>query len=110
MPHRDNCFELLGFDILIDSALEPWLIEVNLSCSLGCDSALDQRVKAALVADLFTLVGVTPLDKRKTGAEANSFKNPNIGLYYGSKPGGHGKASGANRTNTVDSAAANKRS
>ena len=65
VPHRDNCFELLGFDILIDSALEPWLIEVNLSCSLGCDSALDQRVKAALVADLFTLIGVAPLDKRK---------------------------------------------
>lgn len=41
VPHRDNCFELLGFDILIDSMLEPWLIEVNLSCSLGCDSALD---------------------------------------------------------------------
>jgi len=41
VPHRDNCFELLGFDILIDSELEPWLIEVNLSCSLGCESALD---------------------------------------------------------------------
>lgn len=70
VPNRDNCFELLGFDILIDSALEPWLIEVNLSCSLGCDSPLDQRVKAALIADLFTLVGVTPLDKRKRGSEA----------------------------------------
>ena len=70
MPHRDNCFELLGFDILIDSALEPWLIEVNLSPSLGCESQLDQRVKAALVSDLFTLIGIAPLDKRKQGAEA----------------------------------------
>lgn len=41
IPNRDNCFELLGFDILIDSMLEPWLIEVNLSPSLGCDSPLD---------------------------------------------------------------------
>ncbi len=66
MPYRNNCFELLGFDILIDSLLEPWLIEVNLSPSLGCDSALDQRIKGNVVSDLFTLIGVVPLDRRKT--------------------------------------------
>lgn len=64
VPYAQNCFELLGFDILIDSDLEPWLIEVNLSPSLGCDSALDQNIKAALVSDLFTLTGVSPLEKR----------------------------------------------
>lgn len=65
VPFRNNCFELLGFDILIDSQLEPWLIEVNLSPSLGCDSPLDLRIKGALVSDLFTLVGVVPLERRK---------------------------------------------
>lgn len=99
VPHSDSCFELLGFDILIDSILEPWLIEVNLSCSLGCDSALDQRVKAALVADLLTLVGVTPLDKRKQGAEAASFKNPHIGMYYGGKGGGGKSTQNSNKAN-----------
>lgn len=41
VPFRNNCFQLFGFDILIDSKLQPWLIEVNLSPSLGCDSDID---------------------------------------------------------------------
>ena len=60
VPHANNCFELLGFDIIIDKALEPWLLEVNLSPSLACVSPLDQGIKASLIADLFTLIGVVP--------------------------------------------------
>ena len=36
--HSTNCFELYGFDIMIDSDFKPWLIEINLSPSLACDS------------------------------------------------------------------------
>ena len=43
--HRNNCFEIFGFDILIDSDLKPWLIEVNLSPSLSTDSPLDHEIK-----------------------------------------------------------------
>lgn len=63
-PHRTNCFELLGFDILLDSQLRPWLLEVNLSPSLACETPLDQRIKSDLVADLFTLIGIVPNDQR----------------------------------------------
>ncbi|XP_058789899.1 tubulin polyglutamylase TTLL5 [Phymastichus coffea] len=62
VKHPDTCFELFGFDILIDDTLKPWLLEVNLTPSLGCDSPLDVRVKSALIADLLTLVGVPAID------------------------------------------------
>lgn len=31
VPNTVNCFEFYGFDILIDSELKPWLIEVSVS-------------------------------------------------------------------------------
>ena len=54
--------ELYGFDVLVDADLKPWLLEVNLSPSLGCDSSLDLRIKSALLSDLLTLVGLPALD------------------------------------------------
>lgn len=61
VPNFGNCFELYGFDILIDDTLKPWLLEVNLSPSLGCDTPLDTKVKACLLTDLLTLVGIPAL-------------------------------------------------
>ncbi|KAM6462062.1 tubulin polyglutamylase TTLL5 isoform 4-T6 [Liasis olivaceus] len=57
VPHRGVCFELYGFDVLIDSALKPWLLEVNLSPSLACDAPLDLKIKASMISDMFTLIG-----------------------------------------------------
>lgn len=54
-----HCFELFGFDILLDSDLRPWLLEVNVCPSLSSGSKLDKQVKTALMCDLFTLVGAT---------------------------------------------------
>jgi hypothetical protein len=56
--HRRNCFEVFGYDVILDSELKPWLLEVNLSPSLACESPLDLTIKSNLVADTFNLVGV----------------------------------------------------
>ena len=55
-PH-DNCFQLFGFDVMIDDRLKPWLLEVNLSPSLKTDSPLDLQVKSQVISDLLSLVG-----------------------------------------------------
>lgn len=64
VPYSNNCFELLGFDILIDDSMEPWLLEVNLSPSLNCDTPLDHKIKAHMIADLFNLAGMIHIDER----------------------------------------------
>ena len=64
VPCRDNCFEVLGFDILIDDNLKPWLLEINLSPSLNTDSALDLKIKGNMLADLFSMIGIVSKDQR----------------------------------------------
>jgi tubulin polyglutamylase TTLL5 len=63
IPHQPNCFELFGYDVLIDSNLRPWLIEVNASPSLARENALDHRVKNALIRDIIELLDVAPFDR-----------------------------------------------
>lgn len=59
--HRSNCcFEIYGFDILVDRDMQPWLLEVNIRPSLSSGSPLDARIKTKLVADTLTLVGIQP--------------------------------------------------
>ncbi|XP_039766233.1 neugrin isoform X2 [Ornithorhynchus anatinus] len=59
------CFEILGFDILLDRKLKPWLLEVNHSPSFTTDSRLDREVKDALLCDAMTLVNLQSCDKKK---------------------------------------------
>ncbi|XP_068110604.1 tubulin polyglutamylase TTLL5 isoform X2 [Hyperolius riggenbachi] len=65
LPHRSNCFELYGFDVLIDDNLKPWLLEVNLSPSLACDAPLDLKVKACMISDMLTLIGLECQDPQQ---------------------------------------------
>lgn len=55
-----KCFELYGFDVLLDDNLRPWLIEVNFSPSLGGDSTTDQTVKEGLIEDVIDTLDFRP--------------------------------------------------
>ena len=54
---KSQCFELLGFDIILDNKFKPWVLEVNHSPSLTCDAEIDLEVKQALLRDTLELLG-----------------------------------------------------
>ena len=45
------CFEILGFDVLIDEKLKPWLIEINHAPSFATDTPFDFKIKKDVIAD-----------------------------------------------------------
>ncbi|XP_014014596.1 tubulin polyglutamylase ttll6 isoform X2 [Salmo salar] len=63
------CFEILGFDVLLDHRLRPWLLEVNHSPSFTTDSRLDREVKDSLLYDTLVLINLGACDRRKITEE-----------------------------------------
>ncbi|KAJ3214266.1 tRNA ligase [Dinochytrium kinnereticum] len=59
-----GCFELYGFDILIDDLFKPWLLEVNLSPALSVDSDIDVEVKKPLLHDVLSLLNLDTSDAK----------------------------------------------
>jgi tubulin polyglutamylase TTLL6/13 len=57
-------FELLGFDIILDSNLKPMLLEVNHAPSFATDSPLDYDIKRSLFVDMFPMLGLS-IDRKK---------------------------------------------
>ena len=58
IPDNGGCFELFGYDIIVDDSLKPWLLEVNASPSLSIECDADRAVKEPLLADLVELLAL----------------------------------------------------
>jgi tubulin polyglutamylase TTLL6/13 len=57
---NNMCFEVLGFDIMLDEKGTPFLLEINHSPSFHTDTALDLALKEALIADTLRLANISP--------------------------------------------------
>jgi len=53
------CFEILGFDVMLDEKLKPWILEVNHSPSFSTDSPLDFKIKKNLIVDVLQLMNLS---------------------------------------------------
>ena len=56
--HKNVCFEVYGFDVLLDQDLKAWLLEVNVCPSLSSSSPMDKRIKTSMLTDAFNLIGI----------------------------------------------------
>ncbi|TMW64479.1 hypothetical protein Poli38472_011359 [Pythium oligandrum] len=61
-----HCFELYGYDVLIDSDLKPWLLEVNASPSLTGDTDQDYSLKVNVIQHTLDVID---LESKCTGHE-----------------------------------------
>ena len=58
------CFEILGFDIMLDQNFKPYLLEINHAPSFQADSPLDEKIKGQVIYDTLNLLGLSQKRKR----------------------------------------------
>ncbi|KAJ4943449.1 hypothetical protein JOQ06_005950 [Pogonophryne albipinna] len=69
-PGSDSvCFEVLGFDIILDRKLKPWLLEINRAPSFGTDQKIDHDVKKGVLLDALKLLNIRASDKKRNLAQ-----------------------------------------
>eukprot|EP00347_Sterkiella_histriomuscorum_P018900 403343740 len=84
--YNNMCFEILGFDIILDQKGRPQLLEVNHAPSFNDDTPLDKQVKRNLLIDTFRLLNITMLEKLKLLDVLKSVAEQRIiGVKQGSK-------------------------
>lgn len=56
MMQDRNCFELYGYDVLLNEDLRPWLLEINASPALTGTDSDDRRLKFDLIDDVLNIL------------------------------------------------------
>jgi len=76
-----HCFEVYGFDILIDDNLKPWLIEINASPSLSTTTETDRILKMQVINDAFNIVVPPDWGEEPHKHGANTFSEKRSGNF-----------------------------
>ena len=98
MIRDERCFELYGYDVMLDEHLKPWLIEVNASPSMTADSASDKELKTRVFEDVLNCVDFenkfATAKKEEEGASCSETSNSSSSKT---------KRSAASKTSTTSS-------
>ena len=62
---NDMCFQILGFDVMIDHKLNPYLLEINYTPSFTADTPLDRHIKKNLISDSLNLLNINDKWKKQ---------------------------------------------
>lgn len=76
-----HCFEVYGYDVLIDDQLKPWLIEVNASPSLSTTTEMDRVLKMGVLNDAFNIVVPPDWMDENSKHGANTSKETQVGSF-----------------------------
>jgi len=89
--HRNTCFEVYGFDVIIDAKLKAWILEVNVCPSFSSSSYLDKKVKTMMLSDAFHCIGIIPFDRKKLDKEEEKQTKNRLLGYEKNKDASKGK-------------------
>ena len=73
--HHSACFEILGFDILIDQEMKVWVLEVNHDPAFLSDMKVHREVIDQLLTDTFRLLNA---EDRKFTQQVNNIGHKQI--------------------------------
>jgi len=62
---RSMCFEILGFDVILDRSLNPYILEVNHTPSFTTDSPLDRVIKKRVISEAIKLINISLPNRKK---------------------------------------------
>lgn len=80
-----SCFEVLGFDVMLDKKGKPWLLEVNHAPSFTCGSPLDTMVKLELIRNTMRLIHLQAYHKKKFKQEQQQARQQRMQQGRGAK-------------------------
>jgi tubulin polyglutamylase TTLL2 len=64
VPQDRHCYEILGYDVLLDEDGKAWLLEVNRSPAMAVGGPEDAAVKTPMLTDMFSIIGLDQFESR----------------------------------------------
>lgn len=74
----DCCCDLLGFDVMLDHKLKPWMLEVNHMPSFKADTGIDHTVKHGMIKNTLQILQLSLEQRRQMEAILKQEKLQNM--------------------------------